>query len=98
MKFTREALNETLERIGREVARIYLGFAGLAILVAFPFLCIVGLIYLGGFAWALVGGVFGIVLFLGVPFFLVLFFSIYAWRPYVWPALERALKELLIAN
>jgi hypothetical protein len=90
----RETIKASLERAGKIAADIYIGFLGLGILLGFPILCILGLIYIGVWAGSLVGGVLGVVLFLGLPFFLLLFFSIYAWAPYVWPTLQRALREL----
>jgi len=88
-----------LERAGKWAADIYLVLLGLIIIIGFPIICVVALIYLGAGAAALVGGgSLGIILFFGVPFFILLFFSIYAWNPYVGPAVERVLNALRNSN
>ncbi len=99
MKFSLGALTQAFEAAGKEAAKAYLAILGLAVLIAFPILCIIGLIYLSAGIAALVGGrTLGAIMFLGFPFLVLLFFSIYAWRPHVWPAVSKALTELSDTN
>jgi hypothetical protein len=94
----RETITRLLERTGKLAGDMYLGFLGIGMMLGFPILCILGLIYLGAWAASFVGGILGIILFFGMPLFLLVLFSIYAWTPHVWPALERALRELRNSN
>ena len=98
MALSRDALNQILEAAGKKAARAYLGVLGVAILVAFPLFCVMGLIYLVAAIAVLVGGTLGAILFLGIPFFALLFFVIYAWFPHIRPAVRKTLNELKKSN
>jgi hypothetical protein len=103
MRLSREAINGALERAGKEVAKVYIGFLSLAVLV-FPFLFVGTLIFLGGFMadFAIsianflgIGHLHIISLVLSLAFclFAPLFISIYAW-PCISPTVDHVLDEL----
>ncbi len=95
MNLTLEALNKRLKEAGKSTGNLYLAILGLAILLGFPIACAIGLLYLGGFIAGLVGGgTLGAIIFFAFPFFVCLFFSIYAWPDHVGPAVGAILDIL----
>jgi hypothetical protein len=88
-------MKNALENAGRELAKLYLSLLSLGILAGFPAICFIGLMYLFATAadFAGVRGTLAIVLFFGVPFFVLLFFSIYV-SQHTWPATKRLLEEV----
>jgi len=83
------------EYVGRELAKQYLSLLAIVIIVGFPAICFVGLVFLVaevGDLMGLRGGV-AVMAFLGVPFFSLLFFSIYA-NQHIWPVIRRLLEEI----
>ena len=98
MVLSRDALNQILETAGKKAAKAYLAVLRIAILVAFPLFCVMGLIYLVAAIAVLVGGILGAILFLGIPIVGLLFFAIYAWIPHIRPAVGKALNELKKSN
>jgi hypothetical protein len=103
MRLFRKAINGALERAGKEIAMVYIGFLGLVVLI-FPFLFLGGLIFLGGFmadlginiaAFVGIGHlhIISLVLSVGFCLFAPLFISIYAW-PCISPTVDRVLGEL----
>jgi len=103
MRLSREAINGALERAGKEVAKLYIGFLGLAVLV-FPFLFLGSLIFLEGITadfgisiadFVGIGHlhIISLVLSVGFCLFAPLFISIYAW-PCISPTVDRVLDEL----
>jgi hypothetical protein len=92
---TWRAMNRKLEYAGREIAKLYLNLLGIGILIGFPALCFVGLIFAVAEIGDLIGfrGSLAVIAFFGVPFFALLFCSIYA-NQHIWPAIKRLLADL----
>jgi hypothetical protein len=92
---TWRVINRKFEIVGRELAKLYLNLLTLGILIGFPVLCFVGLVFAVAEIGDLIGlrGSLAITAFFGVPFFALLFCSIYANR-HIWPTVKRLLADL----
>ena len=92
---TWRAINRKFECVGRELAKLYLSFLGIGILIGFPAICFIGLIFLVAEVGDLIGlrGSLAVAGFFGVPFFALFFCSIYA-NQHIWPVVKRLLAEI----
>jgi hypothetical protein len=77
---TWRAVNRKFEYVGREFAKLYLSLLGIGILIGFPAICFVGLVFLVVEVGDLIElrGSMAVTAFFGVPFFALLFCSVYA--------------------
>ena len=90
-----QSTNAALARFGEELSGFLISLIKLAIMCGVPLAGIVSSIYTGVIVASLAGGSgIAVWIFFGVPFFMLLFLSVYVWTPHIWPALKRAVDAL----
>jgi hypothetical protein len=100
---TKAALVAALVKAGKQTARLYIELLYLGIVV-FPFIFCGGLIYVAALIADMIGGglgldlgIAGLILFAGVSFIFLIFFSVFA-CPHISSEIDKALDTLQLAK